>query len=276
MWMIIYILAIPVFSFAIPLYSFWHGDDFSWGSTRVVMGDNGKKQVISSDTEKFDPSLIPTQKWATYEHDLLLSAQIQMEDTKDNEMATAGFSMTSPSLHLPEYSIDKTASIRVGTGIAEGGLVQNIRTSMRPHSVAFPELSTVYTLPGASQPPALTSGFVTSPVENGGGLINRRPQSMVVSRPGSTVILHNTINQGGTLPSSPTTSTTSSTASSGLNPSDAMLMTGIRGILSSADLMSITKKQVRDELSILLGNVDLRARRETINQMITLVLSEMQ
>jgi hypothetical protein len=27
----------------IPLYSFWHFDDFSWGNTRVIMGDNGKK-----------------------------------------------------------------------------------------------------------------------------------------------------------------------------------------------------------------------------------------
>ncbi|KAI8067938.1 chitin synthase-domain-containing protein [Gongronella butleri] len=65
-WMIIYILAIPVFCFAIPLYSFWHMDDFSWGSTRVVMGDH-KKQIIVTDGEKFDEKMIPMQKWLQYE-----------------------------------------------------------------------------------------------------------------------------------------------------------------------------------------------------------------
>lgn len=28
-WMIVYILAIPIFSFLIPIYSFWRMDDFS-------------------------------------------------------------------------------------------------------------------------------------------------------------------------------------------------------------------------------------------------------
>ncbi|KAI8808702.1 family 2 glycosyltransferase [Cladochytrium replicatum] len=35
-WIVIYLLATPIFSFYLPLYSFWHMDDFSWGSTRVV------------------------------------------------------------------------------------------------------------------------------------------------------------------------------------------------------------------------------------------------
>ena len=60
----VYILAIPVFSFFLPLYSFWKMDDFSWGSTRLgesassvrsthsltlmflVVGEKGKKIVI--------------------------------------------------------------------------------------------------------------------------------------------------------------------------------------------------------------------------------------
>jgi chitin synthase len=42
----VYILAIPVFSFFLPLYSFWKMDDFSWGSTRLVVGEKGRKIVI--------------------------------------------------------------------------------------------------------------------------------------------------------------------------------------------------------------------------------------
>jgi chitin synthase len=49
-WMIIYLIAFPVFSFYIPVYAFWHMDDFSWGNTRVVVGE-GKKTVFLADTE---------------------------------------------------------------------------------------------------------------------------------------------------------------------------------------------------------------------------------
>ena len=66
-WMLIYILAIPVFNLALPLYSFWHMDDFSWGSTRVILGEGGKKQIISKEKEKFDANQIPHKKWSDYE-----------------------------------------------------------------------------------------------------------------------------------------------------------------------------------------------------------------
>ena len=33
-WMLIYLLALPVWNFILPLYAFWHFDDFSWGETR--------------------------------------------------------------------------------------------------------------------------------------------------------------------------------------------------------------------------------------------------
>ena len=45
-WMVFYILAIPAFSFFLPLYSFWRMDDFSWGATRIVLGEKGKKMVV--------------------------------------------------------------------------------------------------------------------------------------------------------------------------------------------------------------------------------------
>lgn len=45
-WMVFYIIAIPAFSFFLPLYSFWKMDDFSWGATRVVLGESGKKLIV--------------------------------------------------------------------------------------------------------------------------------------------------------------------------------------------------------------------------------------
>jgi chitin synthase len=35
-WMLIYLIALPVWNFLLPVYAFWHFDDFSWGETRFV------------------------------------------------------------------------------------------------------------------------------------------------------------------------------------------------------------------------------------------------
>ncbi|KAJ7164534.1 glycosyltransferase family 2 protein [Mycena filopes] len=68
-WMFFYILAVPVFSFMLPLYSFWKMDDFSWGQTRVVLGESGKKMIVH-DEGKFDPRVIPLKSWSDYENEL--------------------------------------------------------------------------------------------------------------------------------------------------------------------------------------------------------------
>jgi chitin synthase len=41
-WMFIYLLALPVWNLALPLYAFWHFDDFSWGSFKLTIGDTRK------------------------------------------------------------------------------------------------------------------------------------------------------------------------------------------------------------------------------------------
>ena len=80
-WMIIYIIAMPVFSLGLPLYAFWHMDDFSWGNTRVVTGEKGR-QVVISDEGKFDPSTIPKKKWEEYQAELW-DAQTQRDDRSE-------------------------------------------------------------------------------------------------------------------------------------------------------------------------------------------------
>ncbi|KAL8947589.1 MAG: hypothetical protein Q9222_006149 [Ikaeria aurantiellina] len=94
-WMIIYILAMPVFSLALPLYSFWHMDDFSWGNTRVVTGEKGK-QVVISDEGKFDPDSIPRKKWEEYQAELW-DAQTQRDDRSE----ISGFSYGTKSYQPP-------------------------------------------------------------------------------------------------------------------------------------------------------------------------------
>lgn len=65
-WMIIYILAFPIYSLILPVYSFWNQDNFSWGNTRIVVGEKGGKQIIAEGDEGFDPRSIPLQRWDDY------------------------------------------------------------------------------------------------------------------------------------------------------------------------------------------------------------------
>ncbi|KAI6139108.1 chitin synthase-domain-containing protein [Pisolithus tinctorius] len=62
-WLVFYILAIAIFSFMLPIYSFWCMDNFSWGAMCVVLGESGKKII---DEGKFDPCSIPLQTWNNY------------------------------------------------------------------------------------------------------------------------------------------------------------------------------------------------------------------
>ena len=100
-WMILYILALPVFSFGLPLYSFWNMDDFNWGNTRVVAGDNGKKVVVT-DEGKFDPSSIPRKKWEDYQAELW-DAQTSRDDSRSE---ISGYSYaTKGQAAVSEYGV---------------------------------------------------------------------------------------------------------------------------------------------------------------------------
>lgn len=50
----------------LPLYSYWHFDDFSWGATRVVVGE--KKGESHGDKEgQFDSKRLVMKKWKDWE-----------------------------------------------------------------------------------------------------------------------------------------------------------------------------------------------------------------
>lgn len=89
-WMIVSILAIPVFSFLIPIYAYWHFDDFSWGNTRVVMGEKGRKKLVNADEGYFDPNTIPTMTWEEYEEYLLTEEQWKNDNDDDDDQGDNG------------------------------------------------------------------------------------------------------------------------------------------------------------------------------------------
>lgn len=55
-------------------------------------------------------------------------------------------------------------------------------------------------------------------------------------------------------------------------PSDSEILAELRNVLTTADLRTVTKKQVRETLSAKFGGIDLKSKKDYINQMIDMIL----
>ena len=214
-WMILYIIALPVFAFGLPLYSFWNMDDFSWGNTRIVTGEKGRKIVIT-DEGKFDPASIPHKKWEEYQAELW-----EAQTTLDDRSEVSGVSYATKSFHgapVPEYT----------------------------HFPARPLSQTLSLIPGANYP------YDTAP--NAQSRLSMAPSEML--SPGNRASQFGG-SQFGMQPELEMANLT------GL-PGDDAILAEIREILKTADLMTVTKKSIKQELERRFG-VSLDARRMYIN-----------
>jgi chitin synthase len=66
MWMLIYLISLPIWNFVLPTYAYWKFDDFSWGDTRKTSGEKVKKGGIEYEGE-FDSSKITMKRWGDFE-----------------------------------------------------------------------------------------------------------------------------------------------------------------------------------------------------------------
>lgn len=66
LWMLIYLLSLPIWNFVLPTYAYWKFDDFSWGDTRKTAGEKTKKAGIEYEGE-FDSSKITMKRWGNFE-----------------------------------------------------------------------------------------------------------------------------------------------------------------------------------------------------------------
>jgi chitin synthase len=156
-WMIIYIIATPIFAFGLPLYSFWHMDDFSWGNTRVVTGERGQKFVVS-DEGKFDPASIPKKKWEDYQAEMW-----EQHTMRDDRSEVSGYTYATrkpfggsvagseyggmpPSrpmshLDLPRYTSQSRVSLaQSGYGSYENGIEMSQAANLPADEVIHQEI----------------------------------------------------------------------------------------------------------------------------------------
>ncbi|CCX06546.1 Similar to Chitin synthase 8; acc. no. Q4P9K9 [Pyronema omphalodes CBS 100304] len=214
-WMILYIIAIPVFSLALPLYSFWHMDDFSWGNTRVVTGEKGQKVVIS-DEGKFDISEIPHKKWEEFQNEMWEAATQRGAD--DTRSEASGYSYGTKS-YAPNGSEYAFGGMGAAPGMGGMGMQQPQGYQSRPMSTLD--------LPHLRVPSRMS---MAQSERSYSGNYGQQQMGMEM------VDL----------------------------PSDDAILAEIREILRTADLMTVTKKSIKNELEARFG-VSLDAKRSYIN-----------
>ena len=213
------------------------------GSTRVAQGEGGKT-VIISDEGRFDPRSIPKQKWEEYQTEMLVrngndDAQSQVSGATRQSMRTSMFVPTADQRGRFSRLMDQ----------------QNF----------FDNPPRVDRSPGRSplrRESRVDDLNVTLPPRLGGDVLEMQEvpihPAQRASRAMSQVVGHDrTVSLTGNIP--------------GL-PSDEQLLQEIRRMLESADLMSVTKKDVKLYLERVFG-VPLDVRREYINQCTEAVLS---
>ncbi|TIB82801.1 chitin synthase 8 [Wallemia mellicola] len=254
-WMIVYICAIPLFSFFLPLYSFWHFDDFSWGSTHVITGEKGRKMLIH-DEGHFDPKNIPLKTWAEYEAEL-------WEQGDDIYEFQKGSRPPSPTNTVSIYGPQSMYGGLDQTGVPRSASAHQSmyrQSAMPSQYFSGYNAPSMYSLAPQQYPQsqqAWASGFY-------GGYDPR--MSMNFSQ--------------GYMPQ-PTHSATHIpedsrySSSSGLiqSPSSQEIETEVRDIIGRADLDNITKKSIRQDLADKYGNEAINGRRAEINAIIDDILT---
>ncbi|KAJ3185016.1 hypothetical protein HDU87_002582 [Geranomyces variabilis] len=68
LWMLVYLVSLPIWNFVLPVYAFWHFDDFTWGETRKVEGET-REQAHGDQQGRFESRAVIMKKWAEWERD---------------------------------------------------------------------------------------------------------------------------------------------------------------------------------------------------------------
>ncbi|CAG8790342.1 19859_t:CDS:1, partial [Racocetra persica] len=150
-WMLIYLLSLPIWNFVLPSYAFWHFDDFSWGQTRVVKGEDGRADHSRREGE-FDSSHIVMKRWAEWElYKLRHNSHQRIQSVQLSPDENFNIPSTRPSSASTMYGSEKSESIPVAPLSARSGIRRKTDSLMVP-----PPLSDAVNT-------ALNEGFISSP-----------------------------------------------------------------------------------------------------------------
>lgn len=253
-WLLIF-YRYPVYSFFLPIYSFWRMDEFGWGNTRIVLDDGRGKRVMANPGEmRFKESMIPYMKFSGKYSGCRVSTffdrftEYETETLGNKGSDSHSAVPVSPSPQLPAPQPRRPVSQL--NSAAEFGQFDHYRDT---HAMSRPG-SQVPADPNQSHASLRQSMFrgvqqerasvasmnhsrMASPLDP------RMTMMSSLNRPISPAI---SLGAYGMRPMSTFSAATTAfnAPSNNLNPSDEELYSALRAYLSSKDLMSVTKKCV--------------------------------
>ncbi|KAJ7846265.1 glycosyltransferase family 2 protein [Mycena leptocephala] len=304
-WMVVYILSYPVYSFFLPIYSFWCMDEFGWGNTRLVIGEGKDKKVIINEDEKFDDSMIPLKKFSEYETEAWETGSRHSEETGYSGKPRSR-SRAPPSRGESPHPYQQAS--QSGDYYRDTNLTHN--NGSNPRLGTQPSLSNMSQRGPMDQSPFNAPQLPFMPFGGGPGSITGSDHGQMPMMTGmgyqNTGSVYGMMppmmsgmnmyggsfngSQGGFAPpvmpaasgiprpmstlSMATTANMFSGPSQNPNPSDDELFSALRNYLSTQDLMTVTKKTAREAIMARFPNADLASRKEFLNHSIDTILSE--
>lgn len=267
--MIVYILAIPVFSFLIPIYAFWHFDDFSWGNTRIVVGEKGQKKAVGPEEGTFDPDTIPTKSWSQHEQEMMDEWERHSTCSKHSRESDCSCeSHTQPHPSTGSHRLHSHCS-SASTSMHSRLTTEEAQEDDRPdedHPDSDKQMEWLYNSHGGTLPHHYSVGGGLSVANSNSSVAMARPYHAepLLSSSSSSSFFH-----GPNFSRAPSMMGSNSVFAI---PSDAAIIQEIENLLDHHDLMQLSKKRIRDTLSDIFG-VDMTFKKEFINRCIDELLS---
>jgi chitin synthase len=256
-WMVIYICAYPIYGFVLPIYSFWNQDNFTWGNTRVVLGEKGDSRVVAVGDEGFDPKSIPLQRWDDYALANNLPGRRGNPEVGQEKLYQGGYSddvaMEMDDMRSTYSSVKPASTILTGFGNQGRGMgpymppqspapFNNIPGNRNSHLSNLSKYTDVPQTAGPNQrhlSAANLSSYQDIPAST-----NRQSIAMMQS---SENLLGVPQRQSTRSPlnSRPVSAALDFRSGPGNGPDDIVITEAIRSCLAEVDLDSVTKKQGR-------------------------------
>ncbi|KAF9919564.1 hypothetical protein FBU30_010861 [Linnemannia zychae] len=160
-WMFVYLMALPVWNFVLPLYAYWHFDDFSWGETRKVAGE-AKGEAHGNADGMFDSSRVPLKRWDDYEKARVRQVKRIERAERQRIQGTSPFLRAQTGTPTSMYTDGADSKSEVLTGELLGPqqyhYEYNGRQTMSPPLAGNPPRPMMMGPPGAGGPPSNIPG----------------------------------------------------------------------------------------------------------------------
>ncbi|KAG8804534.1 Chitin synthase, class 1 [Serendipita sp. 399] len=114
-WMFIYLAALPIWNFVLPIYAFWHFDDFSWGETRRVEGEGKQKGHDIGSATLAEGTQVPLRRWEDWERSRIRKLKREAQRKREMERNFPGGMRSAPrgpeqySMAFSEFNDDSTS-----------------------------------------------------------------------------------------------------------------------------------------------------------------------